>query len=383
MTIWSLILKFSLFFCVICDGFDDLPKVSIKSVDVRRTEVWGPGLKPDVIVLPVRYFFIRAFDAHGNRFNASLPHRFDVEIDGRSASGGCRVNLEQLDRRDGSYIVRYKVPYTCHDVQIHIKYRDEHVTASPYRVNGPIYAESCNCPRANVNDWLTAYECPDTYEQIENDLRPFKAVNFTAIRDKMLEKFNHPGSISLCNYVIKSNRIYRKCYGQYVGFNMFSDAILSAIVRRVQLPDIEFFVNLGDWPLMKKGGVSRTHGPYPIFSWCGSDETFDIVMPTYDLTESTLEAMHRVTLDILSVQRAKTVWTEKVTKAFWRGRDARRERLDLVDIARAHPDLFNVSLTNFFFFRDEESKYGPKVPHMSFFDFFEVNYRWLCEKCLR
>ena len=51
---------------------------------------------------------------------------------------------------------------------------------------------------------------------------------------------------------------------------------------------MELFVNLGDWPLVK----SNTN-PLPILSWCGSDDTLDIVMPTYDLTESTLETMGR------------------------------------------------------------------------------------------
>ena len=51
---------------------------------------------------------------------------------------------------------------------------------------------------------------------------------------------------------------------------------------------MEFFVNLGDWPLVKL----KTN-PLPILSWCGSDDTLDIVMPTYDLTESTLETMGR------------------------------------------------------------------------------------------
>lgn len=339
---------------------------------MRKTRVWGPGLRPDVIVLPVRYFFIEAIDEYGNRFNDSLPNRFDVRIDGRSVYGDCRVRIEELDRRDGSYIIRYKVPYTCHDVKINIRYGNKHIAHSPYIINGSIFSDTCNCPAKKINDWLADYECPETYEQIDDDLKEFKPVDFSTLRAEMLSRFDQPGSISLCNYVIKSNRIYRKCYGQYVGFNMFSDAILSALVRRVWLTDTEFFVNLGDWPLMKKVAVSQMNGPYPIFSWCGSDDTYDIVMPTYDLTESTLEAMHRVTLDILSVQRVKTAWAEKSSKAFWRGRDARRERLDLVDIARNHPDLFNVSLTNFFFFRNEESKYGPKVPHMSFFDFFEV-----------
>lgn len=57
------------------------------------------------------------------------------------------------------------------------------------------------------------------------------------------------------------------------------------------LPDLEFFVNLGDWPLVSKKVFGDK--PLPVFSWCGSDETYDIVMPTYDVTESTLETMGR------------------------------------------------------------------------------------------
>ena len=59
---------------------------------------------------------------------------------------------------------------------------------------------------------------------------------------------------------------------------------------QVKLPDLELFVNLGDWPLEKK---RPSENPLPIFSWCGSDDTRDIVMPTYDVTESTLQTMGR------------------------------------------------------------------------------------------
>lgn len=66
------------------------------------------------------------------------------------------------------------------------------------------------------------------------------------------------------------------------------DNILLSLSKKTLLPDVEFFVNLGDWPLAKD---SKTH--FPIFSWCGSTDTYDIVMPTYDITESTLENMGR------------------------------------------------------------------------------------------
>lgn len=77
---------------------------------------------------------------------------------------------------------------------------------------------------------------------------------------------------------------------------------------------------------------------------------------------------------MLSVQSSpNTKWEDKEEKAFWRGRDSRRERLNLVSLSRQHPELINASLTNFFFFRDEEETYGPKEDHVSFFKFFDVS----------
>ena len=137
------------------------------------------------------------------------------------------------------------------------------------------------------------------------------------------------------------------------------------------MPDIEFLINLGDYPL---GKFKSYPNLLPIISWCGSTDSPDIVMPTYDVTESTLEALARVTLDMMSVQgNTGPKWEEKISKGFWRGRDSRQERLDFVVMARANPDLFNAALTNFFFFKADDEKYGKKVKHISFFDFFKVS----------
>lgn len=220
---------------------------------------------------------------------------------------------------------------------------------------------------------MDVYGCNQkTYSQIQEDLKPFQIVNFNKFHKGIVQKFNHSASMSLCNYVVLRNQIYRRCYGEHVGFKMFMDAILLSLMRKVHLPDMELFVNLGDWPLMRLNEKET----YPIFSWCGSLHSMDIVMPTYELTESSLECMGRVTLDMLSVQgNIDLPWQEKIPKAFWRGRDSSRERLKLIDIARKHLDLFNVSLTNFFFFRDEEETYGPKEKHISFFKFFDYKYQ--------
>lgn len=50
-------------------------------------------------------------------------------------------------------------------------------------------------------------------------------------------------------------------------------------------------MNLGDWPLVPKNEI-----PYPIFSWCGAEDYNDIILPTYDITKSSIEAMGRSTL---------------------------------------------------------------------------------------
>ncbi len=65
-------------------------------------------------------------------------------------------------------------------------------------------------------------------------------------------------------------------------------------------------------------------------------------------------------------------WEDKINKAVFRGRDSRQERLDLVVMGRKKPDIYDVALSNFFFFKYEEEKYGP-MNRMSFFDFFNVS----------
>lgn len=69
-------------------------------------------------------------------------------------------------------------------------------------------------------------------------------------------------------------------------------------------------------------------------------------------------------------------WEDKNTTAFWRGRDSRKERLELVKLSRKYPEIIDAAFTNFFFFKHDESLYGPIVKHISFFDFFKVSLKW-------
>lgn len=77
---------------------------------------------------------------------------------------------------------------------------------------------------------------------------------------------------------------------------------------------------------------------------------------------------------MMSVQgHTGPVWEQKINKGFWRGRDSRKERLELVKLARENTTMLDAALTNFFFFKHDESLYGPLVKHVSFFDFFKVS----------
>ncbi|XP_072013889.1 protein O-glucosyltransferase 2-like isoform X2 [Amphiura filiformis] len=334
-----------------------------------KTRVWGPGLEPNFVV-PARYFYIQAVDFENNSFVYS-PGEKAFQINIKPATGRGRIWTQLLDRHDGSFIVRYRLYDSYPELHIEVKSGDRQVADSPYVLQGPIYDEKCTCPEEEVK-WKENMHCPtDVHPQITRDLSLFPSIDIDRLAEEAIQRFARHHS--LCHYVIVDNTIYRKTHGEHVGFKMFSDAFLTSLARKVRLPDAEFFINLGDWPLEKR---AATDSPLPILSWCGSDETRDIVMPTYDVTESTLETMGRVSLDLLSVQaNTGPKWENKTEQGFWRGRDSRQERLDLVKLSKKKPELIDAALTNFFFFKQDDELYGPKVKHISFFDFFKYKYQ--------
>ncbi|XP_056640146.1 protein O-glucosyltransferase 2-like isoform X3 [Diorhabda sublineata] len=284
---------------------------TVKSSD-QLGKIWGPGLSPEKIVMPARYFFVNLITNNGSTVGENTE--LQVVVDGKTKNNKpCRIWTNVLDRKDNSYIVRYKLYETCSYLKISVTYNNEHLAKSPYLINSPVKSDDCVCPTRNINKSLNAWECGSVPKFINDKLSVFRKINWTEQRKEIIERFNQPHSVSLCHYIVKNNKIYRKCYGKYVGFNIFVDNILLSLTRKVVLPDVEFFSNLGDWPL------STLKKKYPIFSWCGSTDSFDIIMPTYDITESTLENLGRVTLDVLSVQgNTDGPWETRIPKLFWR-----------------------------------------------------------------
>ncbi|XP_026564172.1 KDEL motif-containing protein 1 [Pseudonaja textilis] len=336
----------------------------------ERSLLWGPGLRAGV-VLPARYFYIQAVDTEGKRFTTSPGEKaFQVKITAPEEQF-TRVGVQILDRKDGSFIVRYRMYASYKNLRIEVWAKSKQVAESPYILKGPVYHENCDCPQEDGRVWLEVMSCPQAIEQIQRDLAHFPTIDPDKIAKEIPQRFGQRQS--LCHYTIKDNKIYIKTHGEHVGFRIFMDAILLSLTRKVKMPDVEFFVNLGDWPLEKK---KSSQDVQPIFSWCGSNDSKDIVMPTYDLTDSVLETMGRVSLDMMSVQaNTGPPWEEKNSTAIWRGRDSRKERLELVKMSRKFPEIIDAAFTNFFFFKHDESLYGPIVKHISFFDFFKSKYQ--------
>ncbi|OWF45105.1 KDEL motif-containing protein 1 [Mizuhopecten yessoensis] len=312
-------------------------------------------------------------DENGSNVTKSIGDKaFELTISG---SNGDRVRVwaQVLDAFDGTYIGRFRLVNSYNGLTINIKYNGQHVADSPYQLKGMVYHEDCYCPVASLDKWLKVMGCRKSYTQIKEDFVPFPKITPEKVAKQAISRFSQAGMHSLSHYRIIDNKIYRKTYGQHVGFKMFSDAIIRSITRKVHLPDMEFFVNLGDWPLEKK---AVSDSPIPLLSWCGSSDSRDIVLPTYDITEATLEMMSRVTLDIFSVQgNTGVAWDNKTNQAFWRGRDSRQERLDLVQLSRRKPKLLDAALTHMFFFPKDDNKYGPLVKTIPFFDFFKYKFQ--------
>ncbi|XP_034391678.1 protein O-glucosyltransferase 3 isoform X2 [Cyclopterus lumpus] len=341
-----------------------------EGISSERCLIWGPGLKPDT-VLPVRYFFIQAVSSNGENLTLSPgKDTFQVKISPLDKQEHFRIHAPPpLDRGDGSFLVRYRLYGTVlNGLMVEVLHQEAAVAKSPYTIPGPVYHEYCDCPEPNASVWKSTMQCPAEEPQVVADFKAFPTFDLQRLRWEVPHRFANRGG--LIHYAIINNQLYRRTLGKYTDFKMFSDEMLLSLTRKVRVPDVEFYINVGDWPL-----ETRKADAVPVLSWCGSVDTRDIVLPTYEVTHSTLETMRGVTNDLLSIQgNTGPPWINKTDKAFFRGRDSREERLHLVSLSKKSPELLDAGITGWFFFRDREKHVG-KAPLVGFFDFFKYKYQ--------
>lgn len=276
---------------------------------LKDIKVFGPGWDNPGLILPSRYFFIDHPPDCDERIGKVLIKSLTAVR--------CLVRVQifnQTQFGNDLIIARYRlVEQSCGGgFQILITDLHDNVIKSK-AVTEVIYDEQCNCPK---EDWFDQLKCDSSdriYDRLRLDLAWVKSSRFNQILSfwDVFSQFNETGivfndslnemktrfapyerSYSFCHYQVIENKVkticrflferssrfqvHRKCYGEYVGFAQFMDDMLLSLTRKSFLPNTEFIVNLGDWPLSaNRKGLA----PIPIFSWCGSDDTYDIVLP--------------------------------------------------------------------------------------------------------
>ena len=104
----------------------------------------------------------------GSLGNDDLKLQF---VDGTGSAVAVHAELYNLDR--GLSLCRYRVHRQADGITVSIKLHGEHLKSSPFNL-GAIQPEHCPCPRHSVEQWLAAYQCPLTQEQVDKDLDQFR-----------------------------------------------------------------------------------------------------------------------------------------------------------------------------------------------------------------
>ena len=323
--------------------------------------MYGPALNRR-IVTPARYLFVQAVDAHGRNFTESAGSgAFHAKIF-LEQEGGQRLLLKsQLhDRGDGSYQIFFFYGIQPTKLIFHVTdKRGSFVGGKGPRVVKKPEVEQCDCPDPDPERWAGHYGCREREPQIARDFARFPRISRAAVRETVARLRRSEGNCFV-HYAVRGNRLYGRAYGMWQGFKQYTDELLLSLMRRVAVPDVEFVFNLGDWPLGNSslqgrhgggegaGALAGGDGSMPIISFCGSNATSDIVVPTYKLVLATVFGK-----DIENVRevdaRAHGVaggWARKRSKMVWRGRDSNALRVKLVDeIGPGRADLMDVNIS--------------------------------------
>ena len=123
----------------------------------------------------------------------------------------CRAWVEVLDRRDGSYVVRYKFHHTsCHNVVISVTEGGQHLGPSPVHVAGTVHPDTCRCPEKDLGRWMEEVGCPAETGRMSADLARWRdGVDINKGLEMAKKEFNNPGAHAWCHYAVINNTVHR------------------------------------------------------------------------------------------------------------------------------------------------------------------------------
>ncbi|EGD76818.1 hypothetical protein PTSG_08166 [Salpingoeca rosetta] len=335
-----------------------------------------------------RVFYVTAVDENGQEFTTSPGPGFSAEVI-FVRPGGKRSLLKSqwFDLGDGSFMCLFFFNEIPDKLIIKVSYRGHPVADSPYTLSGTTM-EACDCPHASMDDFEYNYGCDvsDPANQIEADLAPFAGGISKELIDETMKMLDRNESCYV-HYVIRNGRIFGQGHGPMQGFKSMMDDMLLSLASKTPLPDVEFVLNLGDWPLAFHASA---HGekmrPYPVFSWCSSTNHSDIVLPTYKMTTATIFGKNMEQIQVVDGKAGKFAdWQSKRGVAFFRGRPSNQARVDAMLMSKERPDLVDARITKnqFNYFPNEEArrehrafeaKYGKKAELQPIDTFFRNKY---------
>lgn len=120
------------------------------------------------------------------RIKASITESPTVVVEGISKTKRpCRIWTTILNRRDGSYIVRYKLYETCVNLKISVTYQNQHLSESPYIFDSSVYPDDCICPLNNITEIFNTWECGIVPNRIKNQIERFGDIDWPHLRKKV------------------------------------------------------------------------------------------------------------------------------------------------------------------------------------------------------
>ncbi|KAL3283579.1 hypothetical protein HHI36_006718 [Cryptolaemus montrouzieri] len=163
--------------------------ISCENLSSKLSKIWGPGLYPDKIVMPARYFFIETRNERNEKINLLMPDVFKTVIEGSTKEGKpCRIWTNTLERNDGSYIIRYKLFDKCINLKISVMHLDRHIDKSPYEIPGEILPDQCDCPKTSLDNLIKEWQCGEVPGQLTRDFRSLHDdIDWDILREEIIE----------------------------------------------------------------------------------------------------------------------------------------------------------------------------------------------------
>ncbi|CAG5106196.1 Oidioi.mRNA.OKI2018_I69.chr1.g2733.t1.cds [Oikopleura dioica] len=305
-------------------------------------QFYGPGLSRTAAT-PTRYFYARPVDSSGSIIDARNLKKEDIKWEVLAKNGNVKVDKEIGFKFDGSIFFRYRMRGSApNGIIINVRYKKQQVLRKI--LPEPIYDESCYCP-STLEQFYKEFDCPSNFDQLDEDLAQFGEIDLDRLyKDGKKKKWAAGGhGEATAHVVIKDQELYVEDFGTIMGFRGFMTSMFLSLLRKAKLPDAEFIFNLGDWPLEE-----NMTDPQPILTWCGSDNTTDIALPTWDQTKNTRHALFRERKDIQYVEQISgevVPWEDKIERGYFRGRDSNPSRLTLCELSMKHPEDIDARLT--------------------------------------